>query len=187
MECKFLLLVHRFLRPRRRRPPRSHGLPGRADALPPQAAQRGPHTSRPNTPSTPNRGHRPSDRRPGLRALRANGRGDKDCGRELSPLSQNGARWLRDPEKVLFLLSHDSVTMEEFDRLSAITAMGVLQVKLQRCTPLQAGGACEAPPHEDGCKSLIQSILYTHALYLRCRAAGYSNQIELNFLVSCQP
>jgi hypothetical protein len=54
------------------------------------------------------------------------------------------------------------------------------KVKLRRRTPLQAGGACEAPPHEGGTRLCgHKPMLNTHALYpSRCKQRGIAFKIN---------
>jgi len=56
----------------------------------------------------------------------------------------------------------------------------VRAVKLRRRTPLQAGGACEAPPHEGGTRLCgHKPMLNTHALYpSRCKQRGIAFKIK---------
>jgi hypothetical protein len=73
-----------------------------------------------------------------------------------------------------------------YDIIWYIRRSVVHKVKRRRRTPLQAGGACEAPPHEVDTKS-IWSIPKsdTDALYPRCKHRGITIKIKINSFGIC--
>jgi hypothetical protein len=58
--------------------------------------------------------------------------------------------------------SHSCVTVDAFAQALDLNCAGyrekLILVKRRRRTPLQAGGACKAPPHKDGNRLADQSL-----------------------------